>query len=261
MKILNGTLNNKINKIAFMTAVLLAPGFASAASITDSLLARPGYVPSNPLDTTWDGEPLSLADGFSVLSPFVDGNYYELSSFNALQGDKIEVFSLMEMALFTNVVGVKDDQGNFHEILESKNGVPNSGSFTVGSDTELTFALLSPLGLMSTIDAENYAGETQALAQVVTQPGTLTIQRTVLDPANESGPYTFNLLAGDIILFFEDIPLSASDFDYNDMVTVVRHTAAEIPEPTTVLLFGAGLAGLATRKKAQAKKDAELAQA
>jgi hypothetical protein len=68
------------------------------------------------------------------------------------------------------------------------------------------------------------------------------------DKNNNTSPYTnedhfvaFSTNDSNTYLIaFEDLPYRVSDLDYNDLVAVVRH----VPEPTTLLLFGAGLVGV-----------------
>lgn len=76
---------------------------------------------------------------------------------------------------------------------------------------------------------------------------------------------SFQLFQGDIILFMEDmkafgnglasglVPFN-SDYDYNDMVVVVRQS--EIPEPTTMALLGSALGGLILRRRKQTASQA-----
>jgi len=97
------------------------------------------------------------------------------------------------------------------------------------------------------------------LALQVDKDGTVNLPFSNVRGTN---PVSFNLLSGDIILFIEDMRLSgnvssglvpfASDFDYNDMIVVVRQSAlaSAVPEPTSLLLLGSAIFGLNRKRKA-----------
>lgn len=256
-------------RILSASAVVLLLGFspAYAATLSDSTVVRTNFSP--PLgdvdQSSYDGQ------GYEAFKPFeayTSNEVLAVNSFNGLMGgSNLEVTMLSEIAAFdgrnknfANNFGVLDSDGNFVSILDSADANPGDfASIFQGADEDYTFALQSPEALFSSLDSQNQDQSPHILAQEVVRDGEVTVHPSSL---RSDQAIKFQLLAGDIILYLEDmlsngnlnfldVPF-AGDFDYNDMVLVVRQTQEEVPEPATLLLFGTALLGLPKLRKRQA---------
>ncbi|MFP4190856.1 MAG: PEP-CTERM sorting domain-containing protein [Candidatus Hydrogenedentota bacterium] len=78
----------------------------------------------------------------------------------------------------------------------------------------------------------------------------LAIFRT---PGSTVGPNASAPRDWDLLLAWEDQPLTSSDKDYNDLVVGVEGIEV-VPEPASMTLLGLGLAGFATRRVMSRKK-------
>ena len=227
---------------------------AGAVSLQEAGSDRTGFTISGVDETSYDGA------GFDTVSTFTGtfgSNFQQFSSFDGGQfGTELTVTLLAENACYDGVAipglanefGVLDADGNFQAIIEGLDPIGAANQFVVGADEEFTFALQSPQTVFSSIDAQNGDEQAHLIGLTVEKAGSLTI-----DPANLHGAsLTYDLLAGDIVFFIEDmlafgnnitdlVPANA-DFDYQDMIVVVRGTP--VPEPGTVVLLGLALLGL-----------------
>ena len=253
MKAVNSSLFRKL----FIVAAVLSIGLgglctrALASDFDGFTEIRTGFSVSGVDNVSYDGLGY---DAFKAFASITSTDILQINSFTGgLSDTMLQAFMLSEVAYFdgssgyANKFGVLNEAGEFSTLLDSGAAGPGSlGELMQSADSKFTFALQSPEGLFSSIDAANPDKAAHFLVKEVVRDAVLQI-----NPVDRNGgdPVTFSFLAGDLILFVEDmlaagntqylgIPV-ASDFDYNDMVVVVRR--AQIPEPSTFVLLASGL--------------------
>lgn len=260
-KILNISIPRTLVCISFWSVILSVD--ASASPILDSLSNRGSFTVK--ADQSYDGPGSS---SLSFISAFSDGNLYQMDTVTeSSKGTNYSAFLISELAAYdgneipgySNQFGAVDSKGNFTSIIntDKKNPIA-TGNFSAEAGSKFDFALKSPEGLFYSKDSKNVNdnGAAHMIAVKVTKNGELNLPGS-LSLLNNGKPISFQLFAGDMVLFFEDmltmgntasglIPF-ASDFDYNDMVVVLR--GAEVPEPSTLFLLGSAAIGMILRRK------------
>ena len=238
-----------------LALVLFVPSSALAVGISDALSVRSTFTFGDVDQNSYDGPGF---DTFQYFAPFASSDILAIDSFTpGSEGATLEFTMLSEVCgycggdpLFTDQFGIIDADGNFTSVIDAGTSIPgDTGTITQAAGEEFTFGLQSPDTLFSSIDSDNVDGEAHIIAARVETAGTV-----VLDNADLFGAtLSFDLLVGDIIIFIEDLMKDgntvpwvpdASDFDYNDLVFVVRETQNEVPEPSTVVLLAISAAGL-----------------
>lgn len=255
---------NSVSKILSTIFVLGTVSNAAALPLTDAATVRPSFTVGGQ---SFDGNG---SDSINAFDNFTSSDFLRFGTVtdNTASGTRYDIFFLAEVAFYdgnqlpgsANKFGklTNGGAGTFQTTLDSNTKNPGTGvavSFTSNPGEQFDLAILSPEGkLFSADDNLNTNSAPHILGKVVTTAGTVTLQSVFT--LNQM--LSFNLLVGDLVLFFDDQSDNANtiaDLDYNDMVLVIRQTTtATVPEPTSMLLLFSGLGAAAIRRRKNAAK-------
>lgn len=236
-----------------LLAAVISTACVSAASASSVFFAGSGITLSlGDIDMrSYDGPGFNSVNAASNVVPL---NFMQYSSFDGgPAGTEYEVFFLSSVAAYKNQneFGLLNEKGEFVSSVKGSSKLGTSTTYTQGTNERLSFGFKSPESLFHADKEKNADKREHMLVVQATQNALLTIPRADLMGNSTS----FNLLAGDMIFFIEDMLQFSTafggrgaDFDYNDFIAVVR--AKPIPEPATVFLLGAGSL-LALRRRKQ----------
>ena len=248
------------NAILLALLAALLPSSVSATSLGDAGSIRDQFFLGDTTQTSYDGPNY---DSFAPFSGFTSGGFLQYSSLNGgAQGTTLQFFLLSEAAYYDGAVlpgsansfGFLDGNNNFNSVIAGTDVLGTMAEVNLGAGEQLTFALDSPEGLFSSIDSDNADNAAHMLGLTAIKDGQISIPNANL----QGGMLTFNLLAGDHILFIEDLLASGnllqgglpSDFDYNDMVVIIREQP--VPEPATYAMMILALTMLYFAKRREA---------